>query len=209
MQADTVLDPCSTTLRLALIRHAEPGTKVCVYENRLSVQHPSFLSRILRTVMSGYGHKGFSRMSVLYFKTPIELALRWYLSPKTEVIFQEAAKGLQWLSKQYDDNDQSSAAVRQLLESYQKTITQSVDNMSPPENRTAAYDDMKAITSWNERDIDIAVQMLNIAKEGSPGYIAALEKFIDAKEDAAIGKLRIHQTMQEDEGDAAPAPKRD
>lgn len=199
MQADTVLDPCSTTLRLALIRHAAPGTKVCVYENRLSVQSPSFLSRILRTVMSGYGHRGFSRMSVLYFKTPIELALRWYLSSETEIIFVEAARGLKWLAAQYDDNDQSSAAVRQLLESYQKTIVQSVESMTPPENRTAAYDDMKAVAAWTERDIDIAVQMLNMAKEGSPGYIAALEKFIDAKEDAAISKLRMHQTMQEEE----------
>lgn len=198
MQADTVLDPCSTTLRLALIRHCEPGTKVCVFENRLSTQPPTFCSMLIRTVMSRY-HTGFSRMNVLYLKTPVEISLRWYLRSETVAIFEEAAKGLQWLAKQYDDNDQSSAAVRQLLESYHKTILQSIDTMTPPDNRTAAYDDMKTIVSWRKKDIEIAVQMLIMAKEGSPGYIAALEKFIDAKEEETIKKLRMHQTMQEDD----------
>jgi hypothetical protein len=84
-----IIDPLSTIIRLVINSYKSIGTKICVYENRIILQEPSYIQGSLRKI------NGDNKEDIHFLLEPIKYAcLKVKKTTEMTYIFQKAKIGL-------------------------------------------------------------------------------------------------------------------
>ena len=136
-----IIDPFSCIVRLATLGYLDKGTKIAIYQHRVTLHPPSMLQGPLRWI------SGFERGDCHQLLKPIERSIILYSSSEDmNVMFDLAIAGLEHLAETYRG---SSSIVVHIIELYSEIIkfrndkqdrdvSKSFDNVEPtiPTNET-------------------------------------------------------------------------
>ena len=116
----SILDPLTCIIRLAVLSFKPIGTKISVYENRISYNDPCVLQGPVRW---SYGDK---RGDLHNLYNPIKKALIWYDINDEEIkgIVKFTINGINNLKKSYDPN----SIITHSLDHYITLLTKKSDN---------------------------------------------------------------------------------
>jgi hypothetical protein len=93
-----IIDPLSTIIRLVINSYKPIGTKICVYENRIILQEPSYIQGSLRTI------NGDNKEDLHFLLEPIKFAcLKIKKTDQMTFLFEKAKLGLMNLKLTYQD----------------------------------------------------------------------------------------------------------
>lgn len=99
-----IIDPLSAIIRLVINGYKPIGTKICVFENRISLQEPSYIQGSLRTI------NGDNKEDLHFLLEPIKNSCERYLNindderkDKLKFLFEKAKIGLINLKITYQD----------------------------------------------------------------------------------------------------------
>ena len=116
-----ILDPLSVIIKLAILSNKPIGTKICISNNIVFLQHPGPFQAFCRYIFST------TKSDIQYIYNPIQLACQQYLSkdavsknPKLKELFKCAQNGLIRLSETY-----KSCSIIRLCINYYATL---IDN---------------------------------------------------------------------------------
>jgi len=116
-----ILDPLSVIIKLAILSNKPIGTKICISNNIIFLQHPGPFQAFCRYIFST------TKSDIQYIYNPIQLACQQYLSkdavsknPKLKELFKCAQNGLIRLSETY-----KSCSIIRLCINYYATL---IDN---------------------------------------------------------------------------------
>ena len=116
-----ILDPLSVIIKLAILSNKPIGTKICISNNIVFLQHPGPFQAFCRYIFST------TKSDIQYIYNPIQLACQQYLSqdavsknPKLKELFKCAQNGLIKLSETY-----KSCSIIRLCINYYATL---IDN---------------------------------------------------------------------------------
>ena len=116
-----ILDPLSVIIKLAILSNKPIGTKICISNNIVFLQHPGPFQAFCRYIFST------TKSDIQYIYNPIQLACQQYLSqdavsknPKLNELFKCAQNGLIKLSETY-----KSCSIIRLCINYYATL---IDN---------------------------------------------------------------------------------
>jgi hypothetical protein len=108
-----IIDPLSTIIRLVINSYKSIGTKICVYENRIILQEPSYIQGSLRTI------NGDNKEDIHFLLEPIKYAcLKIKKNEQIQVLFEKAKLGLFNLKVTY----QNYPLISRCIELYIKYI---------------------------------------------------------------------------------------
>ena len=195
---NVILDPFTTTVRLAILSQLPSGTKIGIYENKIIYYTPDSMQGFYRLV------KGDKRSDLHNLLLPIKKSVEWYKTDemKMQYIFDLAHKGLVKLKDNYHTNtsnpDNSTylslnhfdgiltgrqpnlydSITPERAETIKKEMETSPDNM--------IHKELKKM--WEDNDRDIAYDLLTkICSEddieGKKNQIDVLEKFLSFKDE--------------------------
>ena len=95
-----IIDPLTCMIRLAMLSFKESGTKISIFDNKISFNEPHLLQGPIRW------SQGDNRDDLHNLYRPIIKALEWYDYSDTEInnIFKLASSGIDKLKDAYVDN---------------------------------------------------------------------------------------------------------
>lgn len=109
-----IIDPFSCIVRLATLGYLDKGTKIAIYQHRVTLHPPSMLQGPMRWI------SGFERGDCHQLLKPIERAIILYSSSEDmNVMFNLAIIGLEHLAETYRG---SSSIVVHIIELYSEII---------------------------------------------------------------------------------------
>jgi len=200
-----ILDPLTCIIRCAILSFKPKGTKISIYDNRISFCDPNFLQGTLRW---GSGDK---REDLHNIYNPIIKSTQWYSKDDKNIIniFSLAKIGLQKLKTSYEANsiishslalyiniidlfiNSDQKCVNELFDSKKKEL-KNIDN----ENDNIIYKELKNL--WDENQISIVnnilIQVQN-DKNNSKEWLEALNIILLSKE-KCVNEIVIKNTTQ-------------
>jgi hypothetical protein len=96
-----LLDPLSTIVKLAILGHKPPQTKVCIYNNVLYFQEPGPFQAFCRMIYSS------NKTDLHYMYNPIQMACAHFLAKPAPVLITGKSKA----EHNHNNNNQSSSAA--------------------------------------------------------------------------------------------------
>ena len=97
-----IIDPLTTIMRLSLLSFKEVGTKLCIGDNKITFQDPSYIQSAIRI------YNRDNKENLHYLEIPINIACKKYLDNKSndhieniEILFEYAMQGLEILKTTY------------------------------------------------------------------------------------------------------------
>lgn len=159
---NSILDPLTCIIRLALLSFKEKGTKISIHNNRIQYNDPSVLQGAKRW---SYGDK---REDLHNVYNPIKKIIEWYNLENREIygLCEYCIKGLELLNSSYEVNsiinhtlslyitELKLALERTSIEREKKTsITKKLDTKN-----NILYDAF--IDLWNKREVVIIYNIL-------------------------------------------------
>lgn len=192
----SILDPLSCLIRLAVLSFKPIGTKVSVYENRISYNEPCILQGPLRW---SYGDK---RGDLHNLYNPIKKSLIWYDKSDEKIagIVKYSITGINNLKKSYDPNSIITHSLDHYIDILNKDNTETKDESK--DNYNILYQNLK--TLWTDREILIIYNLLleieKIKKEkGSRdkinAFISSINSILSMKEDFVNNLLKESTTI--------------
>jgi len=200
-----ILDPLTCIIRCAILSFKPKGTKISIYENKISFCDPNFLQGTLRW---GSGDK---REDLHNIYNPIIKSTQWYSKDDKNIIniFSLAKRGLQKLKTSYEENsiiahslalyiniidlfiNSEQKCVNELFDSKKKEL-KNIEN----ENDNIIYKELKNL--WDENQISIVnnilIQVQN-DKNNSKEWLEALNIILLSKE-KCVNEIVIKNTTQ-------------
>lgn len=181
-----VLEPLTCMIRLAMLSFKPNGTKICVYENSIYIQEPSFLQGPIRWI------SGDNRNDIHYLLEPINKALQRYEHKNNDSlknIYKLALEGLQKLKKSYTKKNSNSSLTTHSIDLYISKITDSLiekekDKESTEEDDIATNKTYESlIMLWTDEQIDIINNLfLECRKDkDKSSYLHAIDNIINSK----------------------------
>lgn len=150
----SILDPLTCIIRLAILAFKPIGTKISVYENRISYNDPCVLQGPVRW---SYGDK---RGDLHNLYNPIKKALLWYDIENDEIkgIMKYTIHGLNNLKRSYDTN----SIITHSLDHYITLLNNKKDNSEiktqNEDTYNIIYKNLKGL--WSDREINIIFNIL-------------------------------------------------
>jgi hypothetical protein len=190
-----LLEPLTCIIRLAMLNFQENGTKIAIYNNRISSQLPNLIQGAKRWV---YGNKR-NELHNLY--KPILISLKYYdrnNDVDIRTIFDYAIGGLDKLTQTYSEHEND--IVCHSIKLYREILSTSKKNKS---SKTYVESQLKEddLTSplyelfnelWNERQISIIAALLQEAEvceeneEEICAILEAIDKLLQVKENSSV-----------------------
>lgn len=192
----SILDPLSCLIRLAVLAFKPNGTKISVYENRISYNEPCVLQGPLRW---SYGDK---RGDLHNLYNPIKKSLVWYDKSDEKIagIVNYSITGINNLKKSYDPNSIITHSLDHYIALLDKGETEKNDDSK--DNYNVLYQNLK--TLWTDREILIIYNLLleldNFKKDkGSKdkvnAFISSINSILCMKEDYVNNLLKESTTI--------------
>ena len=148
----SILDPLSFIIRLSVLSFKPNGTKISVYENRISYNEPCVLQGPLRW---SYGDK---RGDLHNLYNPIKKSLIWYDKSDEKIagIVTYAITGINNLKKSYDPNSIITHSLDHYIDILNKDNSEQKEEIK--DNYNVLYQNLK--TLWTDREILIIYNLL-------------------------------------------------
>mgnify|MGYP003681998443 FL=1 len=200
-----ILDPLTCIIRCAILSFKPKGTKISIYENKISFCDPNFLQGTLRW---GSGDK---REDLHNIYNPIIKSTQWYSKDDKNIIniFSLAKRGLQKLKTSYEENSIISHSlalyiniIDLFINSEQKCVNELFDSKKKElknienENDNIIYKELKNL--WDENQISIVnnilIQVQN-DKNNSKEWLESLNIILLSKE-KCVNEIVIKNTTQ-------------
>jgi len=193
-----IIDPLSTIIRLVINGFKPIGTKICVYENRIALQEPSYIQGSLRTV------NGDSKEDLHFLLEPIKNACERLVQvsepnkkEKLKYLFKKAKIGLLNLKNTYETYPLISRCV-ELYINYLDTYLEekNIDELEKNENITNSivmekeiynkiYDNFDRL--WTENRLNIVFSLLQeIDKLNNKGKTKEINDMIEILDNFVI-----------------------
>lgn len=189
-----ILDPLTCLIRLSILEFKPIGTKISIYNNKISYNEPCIFQGSVRWTY------GDNRGDLHNLFNPIKKVFVWYDSSKDEIsgISNFSIKGLKKLKESYESNSIISHSLDHyitLLKDRKKETIQEDDEYN------IIYKNLKQL--WNEREINIVYNILlelealkktkNKDDNKKNSLIRSLDSILSMKEDY-INKLLLEST---------------
>jgi hypothetical protein len=160
---DSILDPLTCLVRLAILDFKPLGTKISLNNNKIKYNEPNILQGAIRWT------NGDAREDLHNLFNPLKKAVLWYDTTNQEIknIFNYAIKGLQKLQSSYNNNSVISHSIQLYIEYLTKNINGKNQDKSNKESSIKNSDDEEENTIskqlrdlWNSREITILNNIL-------------------------------------------------
>ena len=186
-----LLEPLTSIIRLAMLNFAKVGTKIAIYNNRISSQPPNIIQGAIRW---SYGNKR-NELHNLY--KPILIATQYYDRTENEDIhniFDYAVEGLEKLTQTYSEHENdivchSIKLYKEILSSSKKSKN-ILKRIKEDDVTSPLYQQFNNL--WNERQISIIASLLKEANEGdidsenTNAFLSSIDCLLQAKENASV-----------------------
>lgn len=192
-----LLEPLTCIIRLAMLNFQEIGTKIAIYNNRISSQLPNLIQGAKRWV---YGNKR-NELHNLY--KPILISLKYYdRNNDTDIstIFDYAVGGLEKLTQTYSEHENdivchSIKLYKEILSTTKKNKTARVEvetQLSEDDVTLPLYEKFNQL--WNERLISIIASLLQEAEDAKDAeeeeelnaILNAVDQLLQTKENSSV-----------------------
>jgi hypothetical protein len=176
-----IIDPLSTIIRLVINSYKPIGTKICVFENRIILQEPSYIQGSLRTI------NGDNKEDLHFLLEPIKYGcLKIKKTKQILYLFQKAKLGLVNLKTTYQDYP----LISRCIELYIKYIDSYLDDINLEETELShsillekditdkIYDNFSKL--WTDNRLIIIYSILmEIEKHNNQKKISELLNILD------------------------------
>ncbi len=175
-----VIEPLTCMVRLAILSFKPKGTKICIYENSIYIQEPSYFQGTIRWL------SGDNRNDLHYLFAPISKALlKWKPSENENIknIYKLAIRGLTKLKSGYNCNNCSSLTSHS-IDLYINMIKDSISGKNPVETQEDDLNYTFFSNLWTEEQIEIINNLFNEAdgnKSDGESYLDAIENIVSTK----------------------------
>lgn len=192
-----LLEPLTCIIRLAMLNFQEVGTKIAIYNNRISSQLPNIIQGAKRWV---YGNKR-NELHNLY--KPILISLKYYDRNNysdISIIFDYAVGGLEKLTQTYSEHENdivchSIKLYKEILSATKKSKNARADvesQLNDEDITLPLYDKFNQL--WNERQISIISALLQEAEEAKEtdeeeelnALLNAVDQLLQTKENSSV-----------------------
>lgn len=192
-----LLEPLTCIIRLAMLNFQEIGTKIAIYNNRISSQLPNLIQGAKRWV---YGNKR-NELHNLY--KPILISLKYYdrnNDSDISIIFDYAVGGLEKLTQTYSEHENdivchSIKLYKEILSATKKSKTARTEveaQLSKDDITLPLYEKFNQL--WNERMISIIAALLQEAEEAKDteeeeelnALLNAVDQLLQTKENSSV-----------------------
>lgn len=190
-----LLEPLTCIVRLAMLNFQEIGTKIAIYNNRISSQLPNLIQGAKRWA---YGNKR-NELHNLY--KPILISLKYYdrsNDKNISTIFDYAVGGLENLTQTYSEHENdivchSIKLYKEILSTTKKSKSSraDVENQLKDDDITLPlYEQFNQL--WNDRQILIISELLQEANdcEDEPeevnSILNAIDQLLQVKENSSV-----------------------
>lgn len=192
-----LLEPLTCIIRLAMLNFQEIGTKIAIYNNRISSQLPNLMQGAKRWV---YGNKR-NELHNLY--KPILISLKYYDRSNDEnisTIFDYAVGGLEKLTHTYSEHENdivchSIKLYKEILSATKKSKSARTDienQLKDDDVTLPLYEQFNQL--WNDRQIMIISELLQEAEEVSEteevdelnALLNAIDQLLQVKENSSV-----------------------
>jgi hypothetical protein len=192
-----LLEPLTCIIRLAMLNFQEIGTKIAIYNNRISSQLPNLMQGAKRWV---YGNKR-NELHNLY--KPILISLKYYDRSNDEnisTIFDYAVGGLEKLTHTYSEHENdivchSIKLYKEILSATKKSKSARTDienQLKDDDVTLPLYEQFNQL--WNDRQIMIISELLQEAEEVSGteevdelnALLNAIDQLLQVKENSSV-----------------------
>ena len=191
-----LLEPLTCIIRLAMLNFQEVGTKIAIYNNRISSQLPNIIQGAKRWV---YGNKR-NELHNLY--KPILISLKYYdrnNNSDISTIFEYAIGGLENLTQTYSEHENdivchSIKLYKEILSATKKQNARSdvESQLSKDDITLPLYERFNQL--WNERQISIISALLQEAEEAYENeeedelnaLLNAIDQLLQTKENSSV-----------------------
>jgi hypothetical protein len=192
-----LLEPLTCIIRLAMLNFQENGTKIAIYNNRISSQLPNIIQGAKRWV---YGNKR-NELHNLY--KPIIIALKYYdrnNDDNISAIFDFAVNGLDKLTHTYSENENdivchSIKLYKDILsetKKHKKSKTCVESQLSDEDITLTLYEQFNNL--WSNQQIYIVAALLKEADVASDNedddllqsILGSIDQLLQAKENASV-----------------------
>ena len=189
-----IIDPFTCIVRLSILSFKPPGTKISIYDNRISYHEPNFLQGTIRW------SQGDNREDLHNLYKPIVKALEWYDCNTSIIkhIFELSKDGLKELKYAYNNN----SSICHSINYYITTIETHLDNKQHTNSgvnneNNIIYNELKKL--WNTNEITIVntilTEMKTSRKDEQESLINALESILVIKE-KRVKSIILENTTQ-------------
>lgn len=222
---NSIIEPLICLIRLAILDFKPVGTKISIYNNRITYNEPNILQGAVRW------SNGDARDDLHNIYLPIRKVGTWYdvSKPEIENIFKFAIRGLEKLKKSYSRNSTINHSLQYYINTLKSFINKTDEsntrrskrheemNVEETPEENTIFNKLKGI--WNDREISIINNLLiemesrrndspeapnNVLERGSSSYqtdsetiILTLETLISSKENKVYDLILRSTTLLE------------
>tara|TARA_X000000950_G_C13546027_1_gene509552 strand:- start:63 stop:659 length:597 start_codon:yes stop_codon:yes gene_type:complete len=187
-----ILDPLTCIIRLGMLSFKPMGTKISIYQNKISYNDPNLLQGTIRW---GYGD---NRNDLHNLFKPILLSTQWYNDDDKMIknIFKYAIEGLKNLKKAYNINSIICHSIDHYINILNDVSINEKKNSKEDENDL--YKQLKEL--WNKSEISIINSLLNETEkqknqEHQKSYLNSIENILKLKEERVIELIIKNTTL--------------
>jgi hypothetical protein len=127
--SNSIIDPLTCVVRLALLKYKPHGTKISVKENQITYNEPCILQGSIRWTF------GDCRDDLHNLFNPLKKGLEWFNLNNSEIygLFNFCVEGLECLKQTYDKN----SIIAHSLDHYISIIELQISTVKKPRNSSA------------------------------------------------------------------------
>ena len=191
--SNSIIDPLTCLIRLAILEFKPINTKISIKNNRITYNDPNILQGTLRWT------NGDKRSDIHNIYNPILKAIQWYEPDNEDIknIFKYSLKGLEKLKMSYEEN----SIISHSIEYYITFIKQNFKNKKNKETETnTIFFQFKEL--WSDRELNIINNMLlELADQYDDSVdnslIEAIEVILNKKEEIVADIILQNTTKLE------------
>ena len=196
---NSIIEPLICLTRLAILDFKPIGTKISIFNNRISYNEPNILQGAVRW------SNGDARDDLHNIFLPLTKASVWYDVNKSDIqnIFKFAIRGLEKLKRSYSRNSTINHSIQYYITCLRNSIRISEQNGN--ENNTNKQLDKRRSTRNNDENLETATGSIGIENEDEHNTIFNKLKGIwNEREISIINNLLIEMESRRLEEESQP-----
>ena len=192
-EKNLILDPLTCIIRLGILYFKPIGTKISIYQNRISYHDPNIFQGTIR-----WGN-GDNRNDLHNLYNPILKCIIWYDNKDSIInkLFTYACLGLEKLKKSYNKNSIICHSIDRYIDLLSSKNKDSIENNKNDININLC-NDLKNL--WNDTQINIIYNLLNETynetnDDKKDSFINAIDNILVVKENEVMDLIKKNTTI--------------